>query len=151
METGGGSGDSGVVLIATSESASADGWAGDSVGCPVGMGNCVGGTGWSTTGMTTDIEPGSVLGGDSSDLGKVAAGAASEVGDVSAGWSLPLLAAGIKNLAPQLGQMPRLPARCSFTLSLCPLGHANRIPMGRPLGRSVGDGPVGPVRMADDS
>jgi hypothetical protein len=39
------------------------------------------------------------------------------------------LAAGITNLAPQAGQMPRLPAKLSLTLSLCPFGQEKRIPI----------------------
>jgi hypothetical protein len=57
--------------------------------------------------------------------GGAAAGWLGFVGETAAGE----LAAGIKTFAPQVGQTPRLPARASFTLSLWPLGQANRIPM----------------------
>src|SRR5690348_4476420 len=39
---------------------------------------------------------------------------------------------GMTNRAPHCGQTPRFPARNVFTLSLCPFGHENRIPISRP-------------------
>ena len=39
---------------------------------------------------------------------------------------------GTRTFAPHCGQMARLPARNDLTLSLCPLGHKKRIPMGAP-------------------
>lgn len=50
-----------------------------------------------------------------------------------------LLANGMTNFASQSGQMPRLPAKCSLTLSRCPLGQTNRIPIGWPWIRAVVD------------
>src|SRR5436305_86958 len=50
---------------------------------------------------------------------------------------------GITNVAPHCGHTPRLPARNVLTLSLCPFGHENRIPISCPqrhvaIGRSCG-------------
>jgi hypothetical protein len=39
------------------------------------------------------------------------------------------VAAGITNFAPQLGQIPRFPAKNSLTCSACPFGQENRIPI----------------------
>jgi hypothetical protein len=50
-------------------------------------------------------------------------------GESLAGVASP--AAGMTKLAPQAGQMPRLPAKCSLTLSLCPFGQEKRIPISR--------------------
>jgi hypothetical protein len=44
-------------------------------------------------------------------------------------------AAGMTNRAPQAGQMPRLPAKLSLTLSLCPFGQEKRIPISRSYSR----------------
>lgn len=71
------------------------------------------GVAWST-GMTTD-------------------GVAAVEDDGGACFSAASASAGIKNLAPQVGQMPRLPARKALTCSLCPFGQERRIPMFRPL------------------
>ena len=37
---------------------------------------------------------------------------------------------GTTSFAPQFGQIARLPASAAFTLSLCPFGQLNRIPIG---------------------
>src|SRR5262245_53640262 len=63
----------------------------------------------------------------------------------SSAWASSLLAAGISNLAPQWGQIPRLPARAALMLSLCPLGQKTRIPM---IPSAEGDErPAGGVRV----
>jgi hypothetical protein len=76
-------------------------------------GSCAGSKS-SITGIDMDAE---LTAGKASANGSARAEAPPPAGD------------GMTTRAPQLGQMPRFPARWSFTLRLCPLGQLNRIPM----------------------